>query len=64
MQNIRTTFDGDTLILAIKIDPETVKNAPNSKSGKTRIIASSGGFITLTGDDGRAVMLNLTLATR
>lgn len=55
-QNIRTRFEGTKLVIEIETDSDLVQFAP-SGSGKSMVIASSGGAITL--EDGS--LLNFTL---
>jgi hypothetical protein len=55
MQNITTERKGDKLILTIDVSKATLDKAPASKTGKTRIVASTHGFAATEG-----VKLNLT----
>ena len=43
--------DGDKLVITVDISPKAMKAAKPSKSGKTRVIASTNGFQKL--DSGR-----------
>ena len=55
MQNIEMTRNGDTLL--IKIDLSQRISA--SKSGKTTIVATSSGNVTVPGGDGVKLGLNV-----
>lgn len=48
------------LVITIDISPEACKAAPVSKSGKSRIIASSGGFQKIPGRPEVTIGLNVT----
>ncbi len=54
--NVGITTEGTTLIIRIELDPAKVELVPSS-SGKTRIVATTGGATKL--EDGTAV--NLTV---
>jgi len=54
-ENIKTEMDGTTLVIRIETDEEKVQVTP-SASGKTLVIATTGGATKI---DGRS--LNLTL---
>ncbi len=55
MQNITTERKGDKLILTIDVSDATKKQAPISKTGKSRIVATTHGFAATDG-----IKLNLT----
>lgn len=44
MNNVQATVEGNTLVLRVDISDEAKAKAPYSKSGKTKLVASSGGF--------------------
>ena len=54
--NVRTTLEGTTLVIRVELDPTKVELVP-SASGKTRIIATTGGGKKM--DDGTTI--NLTV---
>ena len=54
--NVRTTIEGTTLVIRVELDPAKVELTP-SASGKTRVIATTGGGKKL--DDGTTI--NLTV---
>lgn len=55
---IEVAEDGDHLLLRI---PTSVEGARMSASGKTRVVASSGGWVNIPGSDMR---LNLNAGVR
>lgn len=57
---METEVKDNKLVITIDISPEACKAAPISKSGKSRIIASSGGFKKLPGRDDVQIGLNVT----
>ena len=46
------------------LDAEISKNPPYSKSGKSRIAASTNGFITVESDDGKQYQLSINLIVK
>ena len=50
--------------LCIEIDLPDPKSAPVSKSGKSRILASTGGFMAVGEHKGQAVSLSLNCITK
>ncbi len=57
--NVQIRFEGSKMILEIETDEEKVVTAP-SKSGKTEVIATTGGATTISGEN-VSLKLNLTL---
>jgi len=55
--NVETTVSGDTLIIKVNLKAP----ATDSKSGKTKLLASTGGFIDVPGSPGTKVSLNITV---
>lgn len=58
MNNVETTISGDTLVIKINLKAE---GAP-SKSGKTQLVATTGGFQSVPGAAGFGLSLNVTKA--
>lgn len=54
--NVRTTIEGTTLVIRVELDPSKVELVP-SASGKTRIIATTGGGKKM--DDGTTINLSV-----
>lgn len=57
--NVKVEFDGSVMVLRIETDEEKVVSAP-SKSGKTQVVATTGGATTINGAN-VSLKLNLTL---
>lgn len=53
--NVNVEFDGSVMVIKIETDEDKVVTAP-SKSGKTQVIATTGGAMAL-----EELKLNLTL---
>lgn len=58
VENVHTEFKGDKLIITVDISDKTVKSSPMSKSGKNKLVATTGGFVGL--EKGFAIGLNVT----
>jgi hypothetical protein len=50
---------GDRLVITLDIGKKAVDNAKPSKSQKTRIVATTGGFTGVEGKPGLRIALNL-----
>jgi len=48
------------LVVEVDIDPATLHNAPQSKSGLTRLVASTQGFMPIPAKNGLSLNLNVT----
>lgn len=59
MANVSGETKGDKLILTIDISKESRAAAPMSKTGKTKLLATTSGFIVYNGDI--KVSLNATI---
>lgn len=51
---------GDKLVIEIDISKTTIAKAELSKSGKSKLVASTGGFTSVQGAPGVRVGLNVT----
>lgn len=60
MQNINVTREGDTLVIKVDISAAAISNAPFSKTGKSKLVASSHGFQALPCADKLALSMNLS----
>ena len=58
--NVKVT--GDKLVIEIDIGSKAIKEAPMSKSGKNKVIASTNGF--MTADEKRGIKLGLNVITK
>jgi len=47
--NVKHEIKGDKLLITVDVSKRTVEKAAPSKSGKTRIVGSTNGFVTLDG---------------
>ena len=60
MHNIQAKIEGAVLVIRVAVDGATLAAAPMSKSGKSRLVASSGGFLAVDGVPGLASSLNVS----
>lgn len=60
MHNVIHEIKGDELILRVKIGKEAINAAPPSSSGKTNLVASTGGYAAVNGGGGLSFSLNVT----
>ena len=56
----KTEFKGDQLIITIDVSKQACASAPLSSSGKSRLVASTGGFKALNDK----ISFNLNLITK
>ena len=56
MNNIKVTRNGNIAIIEVDLS----SNLGPSKSGKTNLIANSGGFAAIPGDGGFKLSMNIT----
>ena len=47
MTNVKTEVKGDLLILTIDCSAKVLADAPASKSGKTKVVATTHGFTNI-----------------
>lgn len=64
MQMISTKFEGDELVIRCRVDEAAIEGALPSKSGKTRMVASTSGFVGIAAPCGQQVKLSLNLTTQ
>jgi hypothetical protein len=57
--NIR--MDGDKLLIEVDCSPAALKSADSSKSGKTRIVATTSGFTGFATKSGGQVRVGLNV---
>lgn len=55
--NVKTEVDKNMLIMKVDLS----KDQGLSKSGKSTVIGTTGGAVTVTGKNGEAVKVNLTV---
>ena len=63
MKNVKTEVKGTTLIVTIDLSPAAIKEAKPSASGKTRLLATSGGSlpVSVPGVASAGLQLNLMI---
>jgi hypothetical protein len=61
--NIKFVKDGnqDVLVVAIPVSKEALEAARDSASGKTKVVATTGGFVSYQTPGGDKVSLSLNL---
>lgn len=62
MRNVTTRIEKDRLTIEIDVGPAALKAAPPSKSGKTKVIASTEGNVVV--DEASGLTLGLNLYTK
>ena len=60
---ITTRIEGEKIIVEIDVNDAAMRGAVMSKSGKSKIIASTGGFVSILTKRG-AVALSLNLISK
>ena len=58
--NVNTSVKGDKLIIEIDIGKSAIAKAEMSKSGKNKLLATTGGFTSVQGANGIRIGLNVT----
>ena len=56
--------DGNKLCIVIDISPEALAKAEPSKSGKTKVVASTHGFLNIGLPGGKVLGLSLNATTK
>ena len=56
--NVQHEIKGDKLVITVDVAKRVLEAAPLSKTGKSRIVASTNGFVNLE-DRGLAIGLNV-----
>lgn len=58
---MKVTYENGEIVIRIPCNAKTIKDAPASKSGKTKMLATTGGFTPVEGaPTGVKLSLNLT----
>lgn len=63
-QNVDYAIKGDKLIITVDLSKKTIENAPPSKSGKTCLVASTGGFTKIGDAQGKSLSLSLMVSSK
>lgn len=58
MRNVNAKVSGDKLVIEIDISEASKQNAPFSKTGKSKLVSSTGGFVPVA--PGLSLSLNLS----
>lgn len=61
MHNVKIETKDGLLIVTMAIDKPTIDRAPRSKTGKTQLVASTHGAVSIAGPDGSNLSLSLNL---
>lgn len=64
MSNVNTKIDGNVLHITIAVDKATLDAAQPSKSGKTKVVATTSGFLNLGLPGGKVLGLSLNATTK
>jgi hypothetical protein len=62
--NVTHKLEGDELVIRIKVDPGAVQSAPLSGSGKTHLVASSGGYQTFGNVANKALAYSISVTSK
>jgi hypothetical protein len=57
--NVEYTVKGSKLVITMDIGPASIQAAPPSQTGKTNLVASTGGSVKVDGKDGLSFCVNL-----
>ena len=57
--NVEYSVKGTKLIITMDIGSASINAAPPSKTGKTNLVASTGGSVKVDGKDGLSFSVNL-----
>lgn len=64
MSQLDVTMEKDVLVIRVKADKASIAKAPPSKTGKTRLLASTHGALAVTTPNGEVkVALNVMVPT-
>ena len=57
--NVEYAVKGTKLVITMDISPASINAAPPSQTGKTNLVASTGGSVKVDGKDGLSFSVNL-----
>lgn len=63
MHNVEHSVKGNKLTVTMDIGPSFITKAPASKTGKTNLVASTGGSVKVDGKDGLSFSINVMQKT-
>lgn len=58
--SLEIKVDGNRLIISVDVSPEAVARARVSSTGKSKLVASTGGFTTIRELPGMKLAINVT----
>jgi hypothetical protein len=64
MHNVTHELKGDTLIITVDVSAKAVKAAPPSSTGKTLLVATTGGALPVTSPHANLTMAINVMAKR
>jgi len=64
MHNVNFEVNGDILTITVNLSAEMCAAAPPSASGKTRLVATTSGFVQLPPANGKKLSLGLSVTAR
>lgn len=64
MRNCSYKMDKGKLVITVDVSQTACADAPSSTSGKTNMVASSGGFVAIPSPDGFNVSFSLNVTAK
>jgi hypothetical protein len=64
MHNVTHKMQGSKLIIEVDLSKQNIDAAPPSSTGKTRLVASTGGPVELPAVNGRVIKFALNVTTK
>ena len=64
MHNVEHKMVGTNLVITIDLSPKTVAAAPLSSTGKTKLVATTGGALAVPSPNGHAVTFALNVMAK
>ena len=62
MRNVETSVKKNILTITVDISDKVIKNAPQSKKGRSKLLATTSGFQVI--DEDRAVAFNMNVTAK
>ncbi len=64
MHNVNFQAEGSKLVITVDISPAAIKAAPPSSSGKTALVGTTGGAITVPSPTGTTLSFALNVMVK
>ena len=64
MHNVSHVIDGDKLIITIDIGKAAITAAPPSSSGKTKLVATTSGTVSIPSTNGAALSFSINVMAK